>query len=215
MKFRAVVAVLTVVILVLFFFVVKKSYDLKLSEMSLKESKAALERTNETLLEQKGTIDSLYQVTEAQLESLERATDSIYFRVARNANTFKSYRNYVNNFGNKGEYYHKAMTNLNAFFPNEGYIQIQDSRGPKFYTDYKETKGFPAEPFMILGKPSITKDNLIVLDRAMRVRRGLYRHPDYRGRDGVIGGVKVGQIVKLLEVLEYGDAKWGRIAYGE
>ena len=215
MKFRALVTVLTIVIFILFFIVVKFSYDLKLSENSLSEKNVALEIKNDSLARQEREIDSLYKVNKKQLETLERATDSIYFRVARNTNTFRSYRNYVNNFGENGEYYHKALTNMNAYFPKEGYIQIQESNGRKYYTDYKETRGFPEKAIMIVGKPSVTKDNLIIMDQAMRVRRGLYRHPDYRGRDGVVGGVKVGQVVKLLEVLEYGDALWGRIAYGD
>src|SRR5210317_1846366 len=139
MKFRALVTVLTIVIFVLFFIVVKFSYDLKISESNLSDKNAILLVKNDSIARQEKQIDSLYKVTEKQLETLERATDSIYFRVARNTNTFKSYRNYVNNFGEKGEYYHKSLTNMNTFFPNEGYIQIQESNGRKYYSEYKET----------------------------------------------------------------------------
>lgn len=207
MKFRLVVTILTIAIVGLFALVVKKSYDLKASQLQLQTK-------NTVLVKQKGTIDSLLGVTERQLEELESATDSIYFYAARNTNTFKSYRGYVANYGKKGEYYHKALTNLNAYFPNKGYVQIQESNGSKYYTPYKETKGFPEEPIMILGEPSVTQTNLIVLDQTMSVRKGVIGNPDFSstGRNG--DAVREGQVVKLLEIIESGDAKWGHIAYG-
>ena len=208
MKFRLLVTILTIAIVGLFAMVVKKSSDLKASEMRLQAK-------NDTLVTQKRTIDSLYGVTEQQLKDLERATDSIYFYAARNTNTFRSYRGYVANYGEQGEYYHKALTNMNAYFPKKGYVQIEESNGYKYYDAYEDTKGFPEEPIQIVGEPSVTKSNLIVLDKAMTVRKGVIGNPDFPNTRPTGDALEVGQVVKLLDVVESGSAKWGHIAYGE
>jgi len=197
---------MTVAIIALFVLVVQKSYDLKLSEMSLLEK-------NDSLIGQKKIIDSLYLVTEEQLASLERATDSIYFNVARNTNTFNSYKNYVANYGERGAYYHKALVNLNAFFPNKGYVQVQESNGRKYYEKYDATKGFPEKAIDIVGEPSVSKENMFVLQQAMSVRKGVIGNPDFpsTGRNG--DAISEGQIVKILDIIESGSAKWAHIAY--
>ncbi len=207
MKFRLLVTILTFAIIGLFAMVVKKSYDLKASEMRLQAK-------NDTLVSQKRTIDSLYGVTDQQLKDLERATDSIYFYAARNTNSFKSYRGYVANYGKKGEYYHKALTNMNAYFPKKGYVQIEESNGYKYYNPYENTKGFPEEPILIVGEPSVTKTNLIVLDKAMTVRKGVIGNSDFRNTSSTGDVLVLGQVVKLLDIVESGNAKWGHIAYG-
>src|SRR5210317_2156860 len=99
MKFRILSGLLVITIIVLFSLVVKKSYDLKESQLNLLKSNEDLELLNEDLTKQRDTIAALNEVIEEQLATLKRATDSISFDVARKSNSFKSYRNYINTFG--------------------------------------------------------------------------------------------------------------------
>lgn len=209
MKFRALIAILTVAIFVLFALVVKYSYDLKISESKLQAS-------NIELIQQKDEIDSLYGVNKSHLEALSRATDSIYFNVAKTTNTFKSYKSYLSNFGKDGEYYLKTLININALFPNTGYVQLQESSGRKLYTKFEETKGFPEEPIMMDDVPSVSKDNLYISNMDMNVRNGVMGNPDFRNtsRNGDV--IWRNQMVKVIGgVIESGKTKWVQIAYGK
>jgi Tfp pilus assembly protein PilE len=209
MKFRILVAILTIAIIVLFSMVVKYSYDLKLSESRLTKSK-------DSLMIQKSEIDRLYEVNKKQLETLSRATDSVYFAVARTTNTFKSYKSYLANFGEEGEYYYQALLNINALFPKTGYVQLIESSGNKLYAKFEDTNGFPDTIVLIDSVPSVTKNNLYICKSAMNVRKGVMGHPDFpnSSRNGDV--IWEDQMVKVLgDVIESGSSKWVHIAYNQ
>ncbi len=208
MKFRAIVAILTISIFVLFALVVKYSYDLKISESKLLES-------NTELKQQKDEIDSLYEVNKSHLEALSRATDSIYFNVAKTTNSFKSYKSYLSNFGQEGDYYIKTLVNINALYPKTGYVQLKESSGRTLYKKFEDTKGFPDEPVMLDGVPSISKNNLYISNMDMNVRNGVMGKPEFpnTSRNGDV--IFRNQMVKVIgEVIESGSTKWVHIAYG-
>lgn len=207
MKFRALVAILTVSIIVLFSMVVKYSYDLK-------ESESKLTKSRDSLLMQTFTIDSLYGVTEKQLEDLSRATDSIYFTVAKNTNTFKSYKNYLANFGKDGEYYYQTLMNINALFPKTGYVQLEESNGHRLYAKFEDTKGFPETEILLDSVPSITKSNIYICKSARNVRKGVMGHPDFPNSNKNGDVIWEDQLVKVIgNEFESGATKWIQIAY--
>jgi Tfp pilus assembly protein PilE len=209
MKFRILVAILTVAIIVLFSMVVKYSYDLKLSESKLTKSK-------DSLMIQKDEIDRLFAVNKKQLETLSRATDSIYFAVARTSNTFKSYKNYLANFGEDGEYYYEALLNINALFPKTGYVQLIESNGNKLYAKFEDTDGFPDTVVYMDSVPSVTKNNLYICKSAMNVRNGVMGNPDFSNTNRNGDVIWEEQMVKVLgDVIESGSSKWVHIAYSK
>ena len=214
MKFRILSGLLVITIIVLFSLVVKKSYDLKESQLNLLKSNEDLELLNEDLTKQRDTIAALNEVIEEQLATLKRATDSISFDVARKSNSFKSYRNYINTFGDKGEYYIKALTNLNSFFPKKGYVQLKESDGRALYVKFQDTMGFPKKPVMILNEPSVTRGNLYISKEARNVRRGVIGNPEFSNTSTNGDVIWVDQLVKVLDIIESGSSKWAHIAYG-
>ena len=214
MKFRILSGLLVITIIVLFSLVVKKSYDLKESQLNLLKSNEDLELLNEDLTKQRDTIAALNEVIEEQLATLKRATDSISFDVARKSNSFKSYRNYINTFGDKGEYYIKALTNLNSFFPKKGYVQLIESDGRALYSKFKDTLGFPKEAVIILNEPSATRSNLYISKEARNVRRGVIGNPEFSDTRKNGDVIWVDQLVKVLDIIESGSSKWAHIAYG-
>lgn len=207
MKFRVLVGILTIAIIVLFSLVVKFSYDLKMHEKELEEA-------YEVLKEEKKVSDSLRLVTERHFHDLAVATDSIYFSTAKNTNTFKAYRVYINTMGKEGGNYNAALVNINSLMPNEGYVQLIESNGNMLFEKFTQVENFPDDPIFFNQKPSVSKNNVYVAKKGRTVRNGVIGNPDYPNTSSTGMVVNPGQIVKVIEKIESGDSTWALIAFG-
>lgn len=209
MKFRVLVSILVIAIISLFTLVVKFSVDIKNHEKEL-------EATNAELSESLKVSDSLKKVTEDHFNILQKATDSIYFSVAKKSNTFRSYKNYINTIGKDGEYYEAALINLGSFFPKKGYVQFIETSGNNLYDLFTETDNFPEEPITFNNEPSVAKSNLYRATRGATIRNGVFGNDDYPNRSSTGDQVRPGQLVKVLKIIESGgDSRWIHIAYGD
>ena len=212
MKFRAIAGLLTVAIIVLFALVVKFSFDLNSANAELKEAN----RVSDSLRKQS---DSLLLVTEDHLHVLAQATDSVYFDIAKKQNSFNSYKNYIVNIGSDAVSYDAALVNMTAFFPKKGSVQITESSGNQLFTHFKETDNFPPTALNIningTAEKSVAKNNLFRSKSGSRVRGGVIGNPDYPNSGSVVGALRPGQMVKVLDTIASGDAYWVYISFGD
>jgi len=207
MKFRALIGILTVAMIVLFALVIWSS-------QKLKDSEADLQVKNESLVRQKSKIDSLLLVTQNQLGALARATDSVFYNVAKKANTFPTYKNYLATFGKNGEHYTEVLKSINELFPKRGYVQFKESNGKILYNKFKDTVGFPEKPIIFDGVNSISRDNLYVSSVEWTIRKGIPGHSDFPNSGTTGDFIRENQKVRVDSVIDWGSSKWIYIAYG-
>ncbi len=145
--------------------------------------------------------DSLRGEAEDAMKRLEDNINKSRETLWKNATTMNSldgYSFYLTIYGEQDEYYDEATAGLNKLFEETGYSQIQDSNGSMYFDEKQNSE---------LGEYMIA-----VMD--VNINTGVLGHDDFPNAGNKIGHrVQMGQVVQILERIEYGSAVWAKIGY--
>lgn len=134
--------------------------------------------------------------TKAELDKTIEENREVLWESASKVNTAASYSFYVSFYG-EDQNYPEVESAMDKLFKEEGYSQIQDSDGT-MYVDVSELK---------LG-------TFLKAKQGLNVNTGVLGNPDYpNASDKRDHAIIKGQVVKLLERIEFGDAVWAKIGY--
>lgn len=177
---------------ILWFFVVALvGLAFYLAYVAFEAKEAAEEATLAEEIAKKEAID-----TKAELDRTIEENREVLWESASKVNTAASYSFYVSFYG-EDENYPEVESAMNNLFKEEGFCQIQDSDGT-MYVDVSELK---------LG-------TFLKAKQGLNVNTGVLRSPDYpNANDKRNHAIIKGQVVKLLERIEFGDAVWAKIGY--
>ena len=134
--------------------------------------------------------------TKDELDRTIEENREVLWESASKVNTAASYSFYVSFYG-EDENYPQVQSAMQNLFADEGYSQIQDSDGT-MYVEVSELK---------LG-------TFLKAKQGLNVNTGVLGSPDYpNARDKTNHAIIKGQVVKLIERIEFGDAVWAKIGY--
>ena len=171
---------------------------LVLAAWALLEKKKAEDATQAEEIAKNEAVDARKEAVDARqaLDQKIEENREVLWESAAKVNTAASYSFYVSFYG-EDENYPQVESAMDNLFKDEGYSQIRDSDGT-MYVDVSELK---------LG-------TFLKAKQGLNVNTGVLGSPDYpNARDKRNHAIIKGQVVKLLERIEYGDAVWAKIAY--
>ena len=134
---------------------------------------------------------------DAVIENINKARETLW----NNAKAMKSldgYSYYITIYGKDDVNYDEAMNALSGLFAETGYSQIQDSNGSMYFDE------------------KLSSDLGEYMEAVMDVNvntgvRGSDDFPNARDKRG--HRIQMGQVVQILERIEFGSAVWAKIGY--
>lgn len=131
------------------------------------------------------------------IENINKARETLW----NNAKAMKSldgYSYYLTIYGKDDVNYDEAMAGLAGLFAETGYSQIRDSNGSMYFDEKLNSD---------LGEYMVA-----VMDVNVNTGvRGSDDFPDARDKRG--HRIQMGQVVQILERIEFGSAVWAKIGY--
>ena len=134
---------------------------------------------------------------DAVIENINKARETLW-KNAKALNSLDGYSYYITVYGEDDVNYDEAMSALSSLFAETGYSQIQDSNGSMYFDDKLKSD---------LGEYMIA-----VMD--VNVNTGVRGSDEFPGaRDKSGHRIQMGQVVQILERIEFGSAVWAKIGY--
>ena len=137
------------------------------------------------------------EAKEDLVENINKSRETLW----NNAKAMKSldgYSYYITIYGKDDVNYDEAMNALSSLFAETGYSQIQDSNGSMYFDKKLDSD---------LGEFMVA-----VMD--VNVNTGVRGSDDFpNARDKGGHRIQMGQVVKILERIEFGSAVWAKIGY--
>jgi hypothetical protein len=131
------------------------------------------------------------------IENINKARETLW----NNAKAMKSldgYSYYLTIYGKEDVNYDEAMAGLAGLFAETGYSQIRDSNGSMYFDEKLNSD---------LGEYMVA-----VMD--VNVNTGVRGSDDFpNARDKRGHRIQMGQVVQILERIEFGSAVWAKIGY--
>lgn len=131
------------------------------------------------------------------IANINKARETLWNN-AKAMNSLDGYSYYITIYGKDDVNYDEAMGDLASLFAETGYSQIQDSNGSMY---------FDAKLDSDLGEYMVA-----VMD--VNVNTGVLGSDDFpNARDKRGHRIQLGQVVQVLDRIEFGSAVWAKIGY--
>ncbi len=205
MKFRIIVAVLTITIIGLFAMVVYQAAELSSKNKDLEVTLAQKDSMNVELQAAKDQLRLKEDEAQTQLDSLRKIATSDIWNYTKETNTLKAYTNYYKDNG-EDEHFEDIIDALKGLLTESGYVQIKESGGKLLFTEH-EVPG--------LGDFLIAETDRSVRNGVIGANRELYQNETQNtSRNGDV--ILLGQIVKEVgkHRIPSGKTMWAKIEYG-
>lgn len=136
---------------------------------------------------------------------VEPTQDQLDWQFAERSNSTEAYLDYLDQYGDEGEYYSQAQANIDALFNTQGFIEYGTVSGNRFTQRYFSNLSANPDDLPEAG-------DLIVVDTPRNVRNGVIGVDSNTSRNGDV--TVEGQIMRVLEVTMSGSSSfWVKIAY--
>ena len=131
------------------------------------------------------------------IENINKARETLWNN-AKAMQSLDGYSYYITIYGKDDVNYDEAMSALSSLFEETGYSQIQDSNGSMYFEEKLNSD---------LGLYMVA-----VMD--VNVNTGVLGSDDFpNARDKRQHRIQMGQVVKIIERIEFGSAVWAKIGY--